>query len=158
MTMNGSKIQKNKERTMKRKMIQIVKCVGATALALAIAVSGELMTEVSAGSSNVVVDNASFAEKLDEKKWNAPNDDVLVQDGKIIFSNESSGETRLITKGAATATGYHQELFRADYTLQLKSISEGQKFLAAFGLETPESYYEESGNLELTFEDKGGLK
>lgn len=143
---------------MKRRMIQVAKIACATTLALAIAVSVQRMPNVYAGSSNVIVDNASFAKKLDENKWNVPNDDVLVKDGKIIFTEESSGETRIITKGAATKTGYHDELFSASYKMKLKTLPKGEKFFVAFGLETPESYYEESGNLEITFENNGGLQ
>lgn len=148
----------NKEWAMKRKIIQIVKAVGAIALVLSIVTNGQPMKVVKAGSSDIVIDNSSFAETLDQTKWNVPNADVLVENNKIIFPAESTSDTRLLTRQPAKASKYHEEMLSADYTLKFNELPSGQQFFVAFGLANVESYYGEPGNLELVFENDGGLK
>lgn len=143
---------------MKEKIIWMAKTVGLVILAAAIVSSGQGMTEVSAGASDVVVDSASFATTLDLTKWNVPNNDVTAEEGRIIFSSGSTDSTRLITKSAALVSEYSEELLGAEYTIKLKTLESGNQFLVAFGLDTVESSYGESGNVELAFENDGGVK
>lgn len=113
---------------------------------------------VSAGSSNVVIDASSFAEKLDTAKWNNPNGDVQAKDGKIVFTKASTPDTRLITTAAVERSDYHKELFDVDCTMRLNRLPSGEKFIVAFGLSGIESYYEENGSAEIIFENNGSLK
>ncbi len=136
------------------------KVLQGTALALAICLlgSGVDILKVSAGSSSIVVDNTSFAEKLSETKWNDPNGDTIVEGGKIVFSSESTSDTRLITRDPAKSTKQFDEIFHANYTMKIKSIPAGEKFIAGFALQSVESYGEEAGNVEVVFENNGGIK
>ena len=143
---------------MRRKILQIAKFVSLTILAITITVSGQGIDHVTAGSSSVVVDSTSFATTLDSTKWNAPNGDIAVENGKIIISSESTDGTSLIMKNTALDSKFNKQLFAADYTINLKTISEEKQFLVAFGLDTIESTYGESGSVELIFENAGGLK
>ena len=129
-------------------------------VALAVSITGNQVAtlDVAAGSSNLVVDSTSFKEELSATKWNAPNGDVTAKGGKIIFSKNSTAETRLIARDAAKATEYFDELFRTEYTLTLKSLPKDQRFFVAYSLNNAESYYEEAGNLELVFTNDGGVK
>jgi len=83
---------RNKEATMKR-----LKRFTVAALALAIVATGVnlIPMHVSAGVSNVVVDNSSFAEELDSSKWHSASADVLVQDGKLVFTTESTASLKM---------------------------------------------------------------
>jgi len=146
---------------MKRKnMRKVWQTVSAWSLAIAIVIAGTNLNtvDVSAGSSDIIIDNTSFAEELDATVWNNPSSELAVKDGKILFPKDSTGETRLITANPIKASEYYEEFLSAEYTMKLKTLPKGEKFIVAFGLSTLESYYGEAGNLELTFENNGGLK
>lgn len=146
---------------MKNKKIgKIWKAVRALSVALTIAIVGANLGAIDAlaGSSDIVIDATSFAEQLDETKWNNPSGELTVEGGKVIFPADSTGEARLITANPIKISEYHEEFLKADYTLKLKTLPSGEKFMVAFGLTTLESYYGEAGNLEIVFENKGGIK
>lgn len=130
------------------------------ALALAVVATGVnlIPMHVSAGVSNVVVDNSSFAEELDSSKWHAASADVLVQGGKLVFTTESTGDTRLIATDLVSASEQSSTLFKADYTMKLTTLPAGEKFILGYSLGSVEAYYEEAGNLEVVFENNNGLK
>lgn len=141
------------KRSKSRKMLIL-----AIACILGIAGSSLHTVNVSAGSSNIVIDASSFAEKLDTAKWNNPNGDVQVKKGKIIFQKDSTSDTRLITTAAVEKSDYHKELFDVDCTMKFNRLPNGEKFIVAMGLASIESYYEENGSAEIVFENNGGLK
>lgn len=145
---------KNKKKTY---FYKFIKCAS---LFLLIAIVGIAVNvkEVKAGFSDVVVDNTSFAEELDTSKWNVPGADVYVQDGKIVFPTDSTGNTRLIAKRAMKRSTQHAELFDVDCEICIKNIPEGEKFIFALGLDGSEACYGEAGNMEIFFENAGGLK
>lgn len=136
------------------------KCIKVAALAIALAIVGGdwLTLPVNAGSSDIVVSDASFDKKLDTTKWNAPNADIKVGDGRLIFPKTSTGDTRLITKLAATKSKQHKELFHVDYSMKINTLPAEEKFILGFSLSGVESYYGESGNVEIVFENKNGIK
>ncbi len=146
---------------MKTKNIKrIYKCIKVAALAISFVIaSGSCFTlPVTAGTSDIIVDNSSFAKELDTTKWNALNADDVVQDGKLIFANSSTGDTRLITKLAATKSSQHDELFHADYAIKINTLPVGERFILGFSLSGIEAYYGEQGNVEVIFENNNGLK
>lgn len=134
--------------------------VRALSVALTIAIIGVNLgaIDVFAGSSDIIIDSTSFAEELDATKWNNPSGELTVEGGKIIFPADSTGDTRLITANPIKISEYHEEFLSANYTLKLKTLPSGEKFVVAFGLTTLESYYGEAGNLEVVFENNGGVK
>ncbi len=138
---------------MKRRLFSIL---AACAILIGSVQLGTL--HVQAGSSDIVVDNTSFEKELDSTKWNAPNADVKLENGKIVFTKDSTAETRLITRKGATKTEYYNELFNTTYTLKLSTLPADQKFIVAYSLFTAESYAEESGNFEIVFTNNGGVK
>lgn len=114
--------------------------------------------DVSAGVSNIVVDNSSFAEELDSSKWHAPSADVLVKDGKLVFTTDSTGDTRLIATDLVSASEQSSTLFKTNYKMKFTTLPAGEKFVLGYSLGSVEAYYEEAGNLEVVFENKNGLK
>lgn len=137
-----------------------LRIITVTVLALVLVITGGSLNtlRVSAGSSDIVVDNASFLEGLDTSKWNAPSGDIISENGKIEFPAESTGDTRLITKVPVAKSSQHDELFAANYSMVFQKLPQGEKFIAAFSLASIEAYYEESGNVELVFENNNGVK
>lgn len=145
-------------KTKRRK--RTFKCIKVAVLAIAFAIAGgsQFTLPVSAGSSDIVVNDESFATKLDTTKWNAPNVDVVVENGKLIFPESSTGNTRLITKLPATKSRQHEELFHADYAMKINTLPEGERFVLGFSLSGIEAYYGEQGNVEVIFENNNGIK
>ncbi len=132
----------------------------AVALSMVVLLTGNRLStmQVTAGSSDILIDNSSFEKEIDSSKWHVPNEDIIVEDGKLVFLEDSTGSSRIITISAATKSAYHNELFRADYTLNLKKIPEGKRFIAAFSLASIESISGEEGNLEIIFQKDNGIK
>ena len=122
---------------MKYNFRQIRKRFCAASIALAtLVVSGQISgINAMAGASDIVIDNTSFENAIDTSKWNVPNGDVTVEAGKLIFSKESTEDTKLITMEAAKICDYNDELFHANYTLKLKSIQKGRNLLQDFLLQ-----------------------
>lgn len=146
---------------MKRKnMKKVWQTVCALSLAVTTVIAGACLhtVDVSAGSSDIVIDQSTFKEELDATVWNNPSADLTVKDGKILFSKDSTSDTRLITANPIKASEYHTEFLDAEYTLKVKTLPDDEKFIVAFALTTLESYCGEAGNLELVFENNGGLK
>lgn len=145
---------------MKEKLIikSFKKIIAVAILAFVIVGSNQIVLPVSAGSSDIVVNNNSFSEKLDTAKWNAPNGDVIAEKGKLVFSENSTGDTRLITKLAATRSSQHDELFKANYTMKFKNIPANEEVMLAFSLASVEAYYGEAESLEIVFSNNNGLK
>lgn len=145
---------------IKKNRLQLGKIGKATILAIAIALAGRCfgVIEVNAGFSNVIIDSSSFQETLDTSKWNVPEEDVVVLDGKLVFSADSTQDTRLITKEAVSNSNYKKELFSANYTINLQEVPKEQKYIVAYSVATIESYSEEAESVELIFENRGGLK
>ena len=140
----------------KRQSLNLIKAM-AVVIVIVVATGSFSITDVMAGSSDVIVDNSSFANELDTSKWNAPNADVIVKNGKIVFGADSNGNTRLITKRAAKTCAQFDTLVDVTCILNISKIPNGQKFIMAFGLASTESYYGEAGNFELVFENKKEL-
>lgn len=112
-------------------------------------------TTVFAGSSNLVVDNSSFKEKLDTSLWNALDKRVSVENGKIKFAKDSKKSTTLITKTIAKNTGYHSDIVNAKVTMDLRGISKNQTFAFALGLKSVETQLGSAGNIEVRFTNDG---
>ncbi len=145
---------------MKYNFRQNIKRLCAISFALAILIAGSRTCgiEVMAGASDIVIDKTSFEKEIDTSKWNIPNGDVNALDGKLIFTKESTEDTKLITMEAAKVCDYNDELFQAHYTLKFKSVAEGQKFVAGFSLADVESSVGEVESLEIAFTKENGLK
>ena len=78
---------------MKQRMRQLMMLMISVVL-----VGSNLFTlSVEAGSSAIVVDEESYQTELSSALWNNPDNDVAVENGTLIFPNESTDSTRLIT-------------------------------------------------------------
>lgn len=113
---------------------------------------------VSAGSQIQVLDKTSFEKELDSAQWHNANGDVYVENGRIVFPKESTADTKLVWKSAARDSGVYEELLTADTSLQIKTLPEGQNFILAFGMKTVETSSGSAGNVEIIFQNKGGIQ
>ena len=110
-----------------------------------------------AGYKNVVLGKTSFSNKIDTNLWNCPEDDVVVNNGRLVFANDSTEETRLITTAVVRENKRLNELFRASITMKLTALPENEKFSFAFGLPNMEAYQGSKGNVEIAFSNQNGL-
>ena len=110
-----------------------------------------------AGSSDIIIDNSSFKEEIDVGTWNSPNSDIEVKDGVLVFPENATDMTALIGKNNAKISEKHDVLVSADVEMQITKMGKGKKFAIAFGLASIEAMMGEPGNVELVFENKGGL-
>lgn len=140
--------------------MKLFKIITAATLAIVITIAGSNLNtfDVSAGSSDVVVDKSTFAEALDDAKWNNANGDVTAEGGKLIFPADSTEDTKLIVKSPAKASGFNNELFSADATMKLKKLPSGETFVFGAAFANIESYMGDPGNVEVRFENNNGIK
>lgn len=111
-----------------------------------------------AGSSDIVIDSSSFATELNSSIWNDRDGDVEVEKGTLIFTEESTDTTSLVTKTNAKVSEKHEELISVDVTMQITKIPEQGKFVLALGLSSIESALGDDGNIEIAFENHGKLQ
>lgn len=113
---------------------------------------------VQAGASSLVVDKSSFESTLDTSLWNNQDNDILIENGILVFPKESTSTTSLIVKASAKKNQYQSELVSAEATMNLSGIPADQTFALAMGLSSLESEMGEAGNVEIQFTNNGGLK
>ncbi len=130
----------------------------AILFSIATLTSGAFSMTTHAGRKDVLVDNSSFAEELDTQAWSNPDEDILIKNGTVVFPTDSTEETRLITTGMAKKNQRLSELFQASVKIKMKNLPEGQKFVFAFGLQSPEAYLGNNGSVEIAFSNQGGVK
>lgn len=111
-----------------------------------------------AGASELVIDNQSFAETLDNQLWNDVDGDIAVEGGMIVFPTDSTSNTALITKKVAQSSGKHENIVKAESSIQFTQLPQGEKFAFALGLQSVSSMMAEPENIEIIFTNNGGLK
>jgi hypothetical protein len=124
-------------------------------IALVLAFSMTLTFPVFAGIRTTVLDSSSLE---DVSLWNNLSNDVVVENGELIFPNNSTQYTRFVSTNAAktnTGLGYVASIA---CKLQFTQLPENEKFILAFGLSDIESGMGEAGNVEIVFSNNGGLK
>ncbi len=139
------------------KQRKFMKCVSLLFATILLAGSISVLP-AKAGSSTFVIDNKTFEKELDVGVWNNPDGDVAVKDNALVFPKESTDSTSLITKMNAKISDKHINVIDADVTMQFVQLPKGEKFDLAFGLGSVEALSGEPGNVEVEFENNGGLK
>ena len=108
--------------------------------------------------SVLTIDSTSCESELDETLWSNVDGDVIGKDGILIFSDESTEATSLITKTTALKSEYTENLGYAEFTMNFTNLPEGEKFIFALGLQSIEATFGERGNIEIGFSNNGGLQ
>lgn len=127
-------------------------------LALLVAISAIPLIPVQAGYSEIVIDTESSKSSLDEALWNNVDGDVTAGEGVITIPNESSADTRIISRDMAMINPQIDRLFEADFTIDFTTLPEGEKFVFAMGLQSIAANLAQRGNIEVAFSDNGGKK
>ena len=104
--------------------------------------------------SNLVGENGA----LNATDWFDPNDILKISDGTLVIPNESTGETRMISKVFSKADGICEELEQLLCDIEFTQLPEGEKFIFGFGLPSVEAYSGECGNVEVEFQNRNGLQ
>lgn len=111
-----------------------------------------------AGTSSVVIDQSSFEDELNNAVWSSPENDVVVGNGKLHFTKDSTKYTRLITQNTAEQSDANDNLVEVDVTQTIASMPKNGEFILAFGLGSIESLSTEAGQVEVAFVNDGNLK
>lgn len=131
-----------------KKLLSLLLCV---LLACTVSLS------VSAGSAIDKVDKESFAESLSGNYWHNANEDVVAENGKIVFGELTSEYTKLISTVVAEKTDYYENVVSGKTVINFKSLPSGVTFIMGFALASVESASGEPGNVEIEFTNKGGV-
>lgn len=110
--------------------------------------------ETKAGNSELLLDG----ESLETSDWNNPEGDVLVEDKKLVFPEESTDYTRFIAKNPVKKEEKATNLVTLDASIKFNKLPQGKSFILAFGLSSIESLPGEAGNIEVAFTNNGGIK
>lgn len=110
---------------------------------------------VRAGESVPVLDSGTLE---NTSKWNNAEEDIVLEDGKLIFPKESTEYTRIISKSGAQKDDYFKKLVSVEGTLKLTQLPAGKSFILAMGLREIESLTGEAGNVEVTFTNDRGIR
>ncbi len=127
-------------------------------LALLVAISAIPSIPVKAGYSEIVIDAETSMKSLDEALWNNVDGDVTASEGVIIISDESSEDTRIISRDMAVINQQIDQLFEAEFAIDFTSLPTGEKFVFAMGLQSIAANLGQKGNIEVAFSENGGKK
>ena len=112
---------------------------------------------VQAGTMTTAIGEESYKKEIDNTVWNNPDGDVTVKSGQLVFPNDSTETTRLISKASVVRSEQLEEVFDAQFTMRFSKLPKGKKFIFAMGLSSIESLPGDQGNLEIAFANDGGL-
>lgn len=129
-----------------------LRCVLLALIMLVFSFFPALKTE--AGIKVTVLDESS----LESSKWSNPEEDVLVENGAIVFSEQSTGYSRFISKMAVKRDERFSVLMSLSASLEFSKLPQGKSFIMAFGLSGIEACQGDAGNVEVAFADNGNLQ
>lgn len=110
-----------------------------------------------AGTSEIIIDSETLLEEINESKWNNPDGKVQADNGTAVFPEDSTEETRLITRTAVRLSPQLEQLACVEAKVDFKNLPQGKEFILAFGLATVEALHGQAGNIELSFTNNNGL-
>lgn len=111
-----------------------------------------------AGRSVKVIDTSSYETQLDEATWYDADGDIVVEKGVLIFSNESSSGTKLISKTIVEPQAQIDRMLSADFTVNFTSLPAGEKFIFGYGFQNLMVESGQRGNVEIVFSKDNGTQ
>ena len=110
--------------------------------------AGEVSTSLSIvdGNGNLNVTN-----------WYDPNDELKITEGSLVIPNESTAETRIISKTFATPNEMCEVVAEISCDMKFTNLPEGKKFIIALGLSGIEAYSGDANNIEVEFSNTNGV-
>lgn len=110
--------------------------------------------ETKAGNSEIILGG----ESLKTTNWNNPEGDVIIEEDKLVFPEESTDYTRFIAKTPIKIEESADRLVTFCATIKLNKLPQGKSFILGFGLSSIESEPGDAGNIEVAFTNDGGIK
>lgn len=110
--------------------------------------------ETKAGSTTILLDG----ESLVTSEWNNPEGDVVVEEGKLIFPDESTDYTRFIAKNPVKKEERATALVLLTASIKFNKLPQNKSFILAFGMSSIEAVTGDAGNIEVAFTNDGGIK
>ena len=112
----------------------------------------------SAGSTTIRINKDSYQDGLDSTVWHDADGDIEIEQGNIVFPDNSTESTKLITKTDVVKIEQLDTMVSASFDLKFSSLPEGETFAFGMGLSSLEAVTGEEGNIEIDFTNQGGLK
>lgn len=110
--------------------------------------------ETKAGNTEILLDG----ESLVTSDWNNPEGDVVVEEGKLVFPDESTDYTRFIAKNPVKKEERATALVTLAASITFNKLPQGKSFILAFGMSSIEAVAGDAGNIEVAFTNDGGIK
>lgn len=133
------------------------KCKSKCVLLLSLVLFFVTTLPVSAGNITTIVSVTNEEGELNVADWYDPNDELEIKNGILVIPNDSSSETRIITKILAEKDNAYASMAEISCNVRFTSLPDGEYFSIAFGLDSIESYSQEPDSAELIFKSSGGL-
>lgn len=126
-------------------------------LATLIVMSATYSIPVMAGMERTTVSFMDNAGDLNKAEWHSTDPSIVCKNKTLYIPEESStGDTKLITKKAASITA-SDEVIGVDTSFRITSLPQGQRLVLGLGLSSVEPSLGESGNVEISFANEGGI-
>lgn len=135
---------------------KIIRSVSVLILTIMLALIYEIPSE--AGKVSSVKGLLDAAGQINVTDWYDPNDSLKIEQGNLVIPNESTAETRIISKLFAQADSVCKEMVEFSCDIQFTQLPENEKFILGFGLPSVEAYSGEMGNVEVEFSNKNGVQ
>lgn len=126
-------------------------------LILTLMLVSTLNIQVEAGEVSTALSLMDENGKLNVTSWYDPNDELEVQNGKLIIPDNSTADTRIITKSFATLDSMCEIVAEVSCNVEFTKLPEGKKFIIALGLSSIESYSGDAKNIEVEFTNQNGV-
>lgn len=112
-------------------------------------------TQAEAGKKVTILDSSTIG---DTSYWYCPEKDVVTQDGKLIFTEDSADYTKFISRLSLNANENSEEFVVMESQAKFNKIPQGQSFVIALGVQEMEPSLGDAQNVEVTFTNNGGIK
>ena len=137
-----------------KRKIKVISCSFVAIMLFSIMFS---MRPVYAGISTSTIDTSTYEDELSGTDWFNNDNDVLAQDGVIVFPDTSSEMTKLISNEIVRHSQQLDKILETKFTLQFTSLPEGEQFAFVVGMQSLTSDLSDRGNIELLFSNTGGV-
>lgn len=107
-----------------------------------------------AGSTEHTIDKSM----LDNANWSNPEEDVVIEEGTIVFSKDSTEYSRYISKQVIKKDTLFDNLATLSANVKFETLPAGKSFMIVFGLEGVEACAGEAKNVEVTFTNANGIR
>lgn len=110
---------------------------------------------VKAGVNNTIVGEDTYK---DSSYWYCPGEDVLTDNKKLIFTKDSTEDTKFVSRYTINANDDSGEFLVMECFIKFTGLPNGEKFIIGLGVQEMEPYLGDERSIELAFSNQGGVK